>query len=80
MPIAPLLREAENQGISFFYRSLDPELVATDEFSADLTAVEDILMVGYPNGIWDSYNNSPIFEQALQPLTPLGITKANLSS
>ena len=70
MPIAPLLDKAENQGISFFFRSLNPEWVATDEFLADLTAVEDILMVGYPNGIWDSYNNSPIFRTGVTATHP----------
>ena len=70
MPIAPLIHEARNQGIAFFYRSHDSELVATDEFSANLTAVEDILMVGYPNGIWDSYNNSPIFRTGVTATHP----------
>ncbi len=34
-----------------FFRSLDPSLVKSNAELKDLTAVEDILMVGYPNEV-----------------------------
>lgn len=70
MPIAPLLKLAQEQNINFFYRSLDQSLIATDNFSEELNAVEDILMVGYPNGIWDAFNNAPIFRTGITATHP----------
>lgn len=36
-----------------------------DDYLNGMGAVEDILMVGYPNGIWDSVNNRPIFRNGI---------------
>src|SRR5690606_7831749 len=35
------------------------------------TALEDVLMIGYPNGIWDSVNNMPIFRKGTTATNPL---------
>jgi hypothetical protein len=34
--------------------------IADANYQASMTAVEDILMIGYPTGLWDSANNRPI--------------------
>jgi hypothetical protein len=60
IPIAALARAAAAQGNQIFYRALDPSLVPSPAETRDLTAVEDILMIGYPIGIWDSVNNMPV--------------------
>ncbi len=58
--IAELILQAKGKGYNVFFKSFGVSDIATDEFCRDLTAVEDILMCGYPVGLWDSHNNLPI--------------------
>lgn len=70
MPIAPLLHEAKNKEKTFFYRSLSKDITATSETMAELSAIEEIIMIGYPVGIWDSSNNMPIFRKGIAATPP----------
>lgn len=65
MPIAPLLRLAEQQGKKFFYTTLDKSLIPTASEIDEMMGMEKITMVGYPNGLWDQVNNLPIFRQGV---------------
>lgn len=53
-----------------FFRSLDPSLVKSNVQLKELTAVEDILMVGYPNGLWDATNNFPLIRRGITASHP----------
>ena len=70
MPIAPLLEEANKLKLRVFFISLDKTLLPSAEDLSNLTAVEEILMVGYPIGIWDSTNNLPIFRRGITATHP----------
>jgi len=70
MPIGGLLNEAYQRGESFFYISLDKSLIMSDQELNELTALEDITMVGYPNGIWDEVNNQPIMRRGITATHP----------
>lgn len=70
MPIAPLLYEARKQGVSFFCRQIDESLLPNQKLLSELTALEEILMIGYPIGIWDSFNNMPIFRKGITATHP----------
>lgn len=70
MPIGGLLNEAQKTGHNFFYIPLDKSLIMSDEELNQLTALEDIIMVGYPNGIWDSVNNLPIMRRGITATHP----------
>lgn len=48
-----------------FYRFFDNNLIPTEEQSEDIDVVEDILMIGYPNGLWDHINNMPIIRKGI---------------
>jgi hypothetical protein len=50
---------------NLFYIALDMSLIPSSEELADLTALEDIIMIGYPNGLWDSKNNKPILRKGI---------------
>jgi|TARA_R110002020_G_scaffold308961_4_gene524505 hypothetical protein len=41
------------------------ENLITEDFLNDLTAVEPVLMVGYPNGLYDEANNKPIVRSGI---------------
>lgn len=70
MPIAPFLTEANNRGEKLFYISLDKSLIPTSQQISDFSALEEILMVGYPNGIWDNVNNKPILRKGVTATHP----------
>lgn len=65
MPIASLLTEAVKSGRRFFFASLDRDLIPTATEIDNMIGLEEIVMVGYPNGLWDRYNNLPIFRRGV---------------
>ncbi len=70
MPIAPFLTEANKKGERLFYISLDKSILPTAQQLSDFSALEEILMVGYPNGIWDNVNNKPILRKGVTATHP----------
>jgi hypothetical protein len=70
MPVAPLLTQASAAGHNFFYVSLDKSLIPSTDELADLGALEDVVMVGYPNGIWDATNNMPVVRRGVTATHP----------
>ena len=70
MPLGPFIREAEIRNENIFYLTLNKSLIPTSKQLSDLSAVEDILMVGYPDGIWDYINNKPIFRKGITATHP----------
>jgi len=71
MPIAPFLNEAAKRGEKLFYIPFTKNLLLTEKHKEELCAIEDVLMIGYPNGIWDSVNNMPIFRKGTTATNPL---------
>jgi len=69
-PIAPLLHQAEKEKESFHYIPLTKSAIATDELLNSLSSMEDIVMIGYPNGIWDSTHNLPIIRRGITATHP----------
>lgn len=65
MPTAPILTRAQQGNVRLFYAPLDPSLIPTDQEFDELNPVEDITMVGYPNGLWDQVHNMPIFRRGI---------------
>lgn len=71
MPIAPLLQEAERQNKQFYFVTLDKSYLPTQSELEDMLGLEQVLMVGYPNGIWDHVNNLPVFRRGITASHPL---------
>ena len=44
-----------------FYKAVDRTLIMSEKQLQDLSVSESVVMVGYPNGLWDSMHNFPIF-------------------
>jgi hypothetical protein len=70
MPLGPLLNEAHTKGTKFFYKAFIEETIASPSLTSELTALEEITMIGYPVGIWDSKNNMPIFRKGVTATHP----------
>ena len=64
-PLAQITNLTISQGISLFYRTFDESLIPNSEEIKTLDAVEDIIMIGYPNGLWDSVNNMPLIRKGI---------------
>lgn len=70
MPVGTMLNQSLQSGINFFYVSFNEVLLPTADDLAELAPMEDIVMVGYPNGLWDSTNNMPIFRRGVTATHP----------
>lgn len=55
--IGPLVNQVQQSGANLFYIPLSTELIPKDEERESYSSMEDIVMIGYPNGIWDAKNN-----------------------
>lgn len=70
-PLAQLIIDAEKAtNKQLYYKTFSSKLLMTDEKSSDLDAVEEILMIGYPSGLWDQKNNRPIFRYGITATDP----------
>lgn len=64
-PIAGLINQAAAQKKVFFIIYFDSSLFPSTEEVEDFVGMEDIVMVGYPNGIWDRRHNFPVFRSGV---------------
>jgi hypothetical protein len=55
----------EGSGKELFYFPLPLGLIPMGSEIDSIDTLEDVIMIGYPNGIWDSYNNKPIFRKGI---------------
>jgi hypothetical protein len=52
------------------YASLGPNLIPSAADSSALGAIEHIVMVGYPQGLWDNVNNMPVIRRGITATHP----------
>lgn len=60
MPVAPVLNALEQSGKKPFYRSIDSSLIPKKDVLDNLAALEQITFIGYPSGLYDEYNKTPL--------------------
>jgi hypothetical protein len=65
IPLGPLLNELESRGRPAFFRAVGPEIVPSPEVVRDLAAVEDIVFIGYPSGLRDEHNSTPLIRRGI---------------
>ncbi|MGI8654549.1 MAG: S1 family peptidase [Pyrinomonadaceae bacterium] len=68
--IGEIVNNLRALGKNLYFISLDKSLILTSAELAELTALEEIVMIGYPNGIWDSVNNMPIIRRGITATHP----------
>lgn len=72
IPMRPLEAAARDQGVELYYHPIDSRL-ALDAATVDgLDALEEVLFVGYPSGVWDQVNLMPILRRGTTA-TPMGL-------
>ena len=65
IPIGPILNKAKSEGKNFYYVALGKSLLAEESLLNTLSTMEQIVMIGYPNGIWDAQHNLPIIRRGI---------------
>jgi hypothetical protein len=65
MPIRPALDQLSKAGKRLFYRQVPPQMMLKDEDTEELDALESVVFVGYPSGIYDTVNLTPVARQGL---------------
>ena len=63
--ISELISYFQANGIKINYRSIQQELIPTKQQKDLLLAVEEIVMLGCPDGIFDDVNNLPIYRRGI---------------
>ncbi|HCG5963679.1 TPA: trypsin-like peptidase domain-containing protein [Vibrio parahaemolyticus] len=65
LPIAPILHQFQNAGKQLFYRTIEPNMVPESKVINELGAIEDVTFIGYPSGIYDHKNSSPLIRKGI---------------
>mgnify|MGYP000272654877 CR=1 FL=1 len=64
MPLEPLLKLLKEQrNVNVFFRTISSQNIPSEEQIKSIDALEEVVFVGYPNGIWDSKNFTPIMRK-----------------
>ncbi|MDF2605821.1 MAG: hypothetical protein K0S34_11 [Bacillales bacterium] len=71
MPMVPVIEDARaSHNKNLFTISLDESIIPSTEQIRNLSVLEDVIMVGYPNGLWDEANNLPIIRRGITAVHP----------
>lgn len=70
LPLAEVLNELEKNSIKIFYIPLDTSLIPSAKQVEELSAMEDVVMVGYPIGLSDTYNHKPVIRKGITSTHP----------
>lgn len=65
IPLGGLLNQLDINGRPVFFRSVAPELVPSPEALGDFAAVEEIVFIGYPSGLRDEKNSTPLIRRGI---------------
>ena len=69
--VNPVFEQVKNaSGKNVFYRANDASIMATEDKIKELSALEELVMVGYPIGLSDVRNNYPIFRKGYTAAHP----------
>lgn len=63
IPMRPLEQAARDQGVELYYQVIDSRLAPDAHVLHALDALEEVLFVGYPSGVWDQVNLMPILRR-----------------
>ena len=69
--VAPLFQQIKKQAKKdVYYNPVNEDLIWNNKKLEDLSAIENVVMVGYPNGLWDKKNNLPLFRKGITSSHP----------
>ena len=63
LPILPVIEYLKRNGKEIYFIPYAKDFIPTPEELTSVTQLDDVAMIGYPNGLWDEVNNQPIFRK-----------------
>ena len=69
-PLNPIFGMLAARGVKPFFSCVDAKLLPENSPFGDLNALERILLVGYPNGVYDAINNLPVIRSGITATPP----------
>jgi len=72
IPMRPLEQAARDQGVELYYHVIDSRMAPDPATLRALDALEEVLFIGYPNGVWDQVNLMPIMRRGTTA-TPMAL-------
>lgn len=70
MPLYTIINYMTKLGKKPFIIPFQSKMIPSKEILDNLEAMEEIIMIGYPNGIWDTINNQPILRKGITATHP----------
>lgn len=65
LPLAAILTQLNQRNVKVFYIPLETSLIPSQSDVEQLSAMEEVVMVGYPIGLADTYNHKPIIRKGI---------------
>ena len=65
IPLLPILERAAKENTQFYFKCLTKSGTVSEKFLEGVSPVEQIMMIGYPIGLWDKTNNLPIVRRGI---------------
>ncbi len=72
MPLAGIIKELSQRSWQVYYRGVSPAMSLRPGMYDDFDAIEDIVLIGYPSGIFDTKNFIPVARRGITA-TPLSV-------
>ncbi|MDP9025443.1 MAG: serine protease [Candidatus Eremiobacteraeota bacterium] len=63
--VGDTISENRKNGTPLHYKAVSPTHILSPDSAGILTAIEEVLMIGYPNSLWDGVNNLPIVRRGV---------------
>lgn len=70
LPLAKALNALEKNNTKVFYIPLETSIIPSEKNLKELSAMEEVVMVGYPIGLSDTYNHKPIIRRGITSSHP----------
>ena len=70
LPLGDILRLLRFKNDNIFFYPLETNMIPTDDQLSECSAIEDVVMVGYPIGLSDTFNHKPIIRKGITSSHP----------
>ena len=70
MPMMPVIKEIRGEGKVPYFTRIEHCTIPSEEEWRNYIPTEDILKIGYPNGLWDKVNRLPFFKRGMTATHP----------
>lgn len=70
LALGPIIARMNAAGFMPHFTSVSREIIPTDGQIRELSAAHPVLIVGYPNGVYDQANNLPVIRRGVTAIAP----------